>query len=103
MNGKKSKMTKGEFEAEFTKQIVKFKKKYLGRGPIDARTYLINDMVLVRLRGVLTPAEEKLAEKKEGQVLVKEAKCQLFETSRTMLEGFVNEILDTQPHYYILD
>lgn len=92
----KAKLTKGELEAEFTKQIVKFEKEYLGRGPVDARTYLINDIVLVRLRGVLTPAEEKLVENKEGQVLVKEARRQLFETSRSILEGFVQEILNTE-------
>jgi uncharacterized protein YbcI len=96
METKKTKLTKGELEAEFTKQIVKFEKDYLGRGPVDARTYLINDIVLVRLRGVLTPAEEKLVEKKEGQVLVKEARRQLFETSRSILAGFVKEILDTE-------
>lgn len=96
MESKKTKMTKGELEAEFTKQIVKFEKDYLGRGPVDARTYLINDIVLVRLRGVLTPAEEKLVENKEGQVLVKEARRQLFETSRSILEGFVQEILNTE-------
>lgn len=88
--------TKGELEAQFTKELVRFEKEYLGRGPIDARTYLINDMVLVRLRGVLTPAEEKLAENKEGRVLVKDARRQLFETSRSMLEGFVNDILGAQ-------
>lgn len=96
MKNKTSKLTKGELEAEFTKQIVKFEKEYLGRGPVDARTYLINDMVLVRLRGVLTPAEEKLSEMKEGQVLVKDARRQLFETSRAKLEGFVKEILNTE-------
>ena len=85
--------TKGELEAEFTRQIVKFEKEYLGRGPLDARTYLINDMVLVRLRGVLTPAEEKLAESKEGKTLVKDARRQLFETSRPILAGFVEDIL----------
>ena len=69
--------TKGELEAEFTKAIVKFEKDYLGRGPLDARTYLINDMVLVRLRGVLTPAEEKLSENKEGQTLVRDARRSL--------------------------
>ena len=88
--------TKGELEAEFTKAIVKFEKDYLGRGPLDARTYLINDMVLVRLRGVLTPAEEKLSENKEGKNLVKDARRQLFETSRPMLEVFVKEILETE-------
>jgi uncharacterized protein YbcI len=96
MGEKNTKMTKGELEAEFTKKIVQFEKEYLGRGPLDARTYLINDMVLVRLRGVLTPAEEKLVENREGQVLVKEARRQLFETSRDMLEEFVIQILETE-------
>ena len=88
--------TKGELEASFTNAIVKFEKEYLGRGPVDARTLLINDVVLVRLRGVLTPAEEKLTESKEGQVLVKEARRQLFATSRSIIEGFVRDILDTE-------
>jgi uncharacterized protein YbcI len=95
MNTKNNSATKGELEAEFTKAIVRFEKEYLGRGPIDARTYLINDMVLVRLRGVLTPAEEKLAENKEGQMLVKDARRQLFATSRPILDEFVKEILGT--------
>ena len=88
--------TKGELEAEFTKAILKFEKEYLGRGPIHARTYLINDMVLVRLQGVLTPAEEKLAQNKEGQALVKETRRYLFETSRAILSGYVSEILGTE-------
>jgi uncharacterized protein YbcI len=96
MSTQEKQVTKGELEARFTKEIVRFEKEYLGRGPIDARTYLINDMVLVRLRGVLTPAEEKLAENKEGRVLVKDARRQLFATSRPILEGFVTDILDTE-------
>lgn len=88
MNGR----TKGELEAEFTKAILKFEKEYLGRGPLEARAFIIQDMVLIRLRGVLTPAEQKLAEEVEGKKLVKEARRQLFETSRTLLEGIVYEI-----------
>lgn len=96
MDVKTAQPTKGELEAAFTKRIIKFEKDYLGRGPLDARTYLINDIVLVRLRGVLTPAEEKLAENKEGRVLVKDARRQLFETSRPILEGFVRDVLETE-------
>ncbi len=96
MTPKENHMTKGELEASFTKKIVKFEKDYLGRGPVDARTYLLNDMVVIRLRGVLTPAEEKLAEKREGQALVKEARRQLFETSRNILESYVGEVFDTE-------
>ena len=89
-------ITKGELEAAFTKAIVKFEKDYLGRGPMDARTYLIDDIVLVRLRGVLTPAEEKLSQNNEGKTLVRDARRQLFETSRSMLAEFVSEILQTE-------
>lgn len=89
------KSTIGELEAEFTKKIIQFEKEYLGRGPVNARTFLIKDMVLVRLQGVLTTAEEILSENKEGQALVKDARRKLFETSRSILEEFVREVLGT--------
>ncbi len=52
-------------------------------------------MVLIRLRGVLTQAELKLAETAEGSALVKETRQQLFETSRPFLDAMVKEILDS--------
>jgi uncharacterized protein YbcI len=91
--GNQRKKSRGESEAEFSKAIIKFEKEYLGRGPLEARTFFINDMILIRLRGILTPAEIKLAETREGQVLVKETRRQLFETSRPLLEDIVREIV----------
>jgi len=85
--------TRGQREAEFTTAIIKFEKEYLGRGPQEARTFFINDMILVRLRGLLTPAEMKLAEDREGQALVKETRRQLHESSRAVLEGIVYDIV----------
>ena len=84
--------TKGQGESEFTQAIVRFEKEYLGRGPVDARTYFIRDMILTRLVGILTPAEQKLAESKDGRILVKETRRQLFETSRPQLESIVADI-----------
>ena len=88
MNG----ITKGQAEAAFTKAIIKFEKEYLGRGPLDARTFFIKDMILVRLRGILTPAEQRLCESKDGRSLVKDTRRQLFETSRPFLEKIVVEV-----------
>ncbi|MBL8163956.1 MAG: DUF2294 domain-containing protein [Anaerolineae bacterium] len=85
--------TRGEAEAEFTRAIIKFEKDYLGRGPLDARTFFLQDMILVRLRGILTPAEIKLAERPEGKTLVKETRRQLFESSRHLLETIVQEVV----------
>ena len=85
--------TRGQIEAEFTKAIIQFEKEYLGRGPLEARTFLINDMILVRLRGILTPAEGRLAESPEGQALVKETRRRLFESSRPLLEDIVRDVV----------
>jgi uncharacterized protein YbcI len=90
------KKTRGELEAEFSKSLIKFEKEYLGRGPLDARTFFVHDMILIRMRGVLTPAEKKMAQDREGQRLVKETRRQLFETGRAYLNAIVEEILGCQ-------
>ncbi len=86
------KRTRGEAEAEFTKSIIKLERDYLGRGPSDARTFLVDDMVLVRLRGILSPAESRLTESQENRELVKETRRRLFESARPMIEQMVREI-----------
>lgn len=86
----------GQIEAELTKAIVRFEKEYLGRGPKDARTYIIDDMIFIRLQGILTPAEQKLAENKESRILVKETRKQLFESSRPLLAEIVENITGAQ-------
>ncbi|MDX2138756.1 MAG: DUF2294 domain-containing protein [Chloroflexota bacterium] len=86
------KKTRGELEAEFTKAIIAQEKDYFGRGPSDARTFLLNDMIVVRLRGILAPAESRLAENPENRELIKETRRRLFETARPMIEEMVREI-----------
>jgi uncharacterized protein YbcI len=83
--------TRGEVEAEITQAVVRFEKEYLGRGPLDARTFLVNDMVIVRLRGVLSPGDRKLAETREGQVLLKETRRQLFESCMGIFEEMIRQ------------
>ena len=85
-------MSRGMLEAEFTKAMIQFEKEYLGRGPLDARTMFLEDMILVRLKGLMTPAEEKLAAGSDGRDLVKEMRRQLFETSRPLLEEMVTTL-----------
>ena len=87
--------TKGQIEAEISSAIVKFEQEYLGRGPEETRTYLIDEMVLVRLRGVLTAAEKSLAKidaSVRGRALVKQVRIELLESGRPALEGMMLEI-----------
>ncbi len=92
--------TKGQTEAEVSKAIIRFEKEYMGRGPDETRTYIIGDMVIVRLRGVLTPAEKQLAGSDDslnkGRALIKQVRIELLEKARPLLENIIQDILATK-------
>lgn len=88
--------TRGQVTAELGKAIIKFEREHMGRGPKEVQTYIINDMILVRLKGVLTAAEHKLSRNKEGIDLIKRVRSNLLEHSRSLLEEIVFEILETR-------
>ena len=83
--------TKGQLEAEISKAVVAFEREFMGRGPTEVRTYLLQDMVLVRLKGVLTPAERQLI-KAEGVELLKQVRSKLLETGRDLLKKSLREL-----------
>ena len=67
----------------------------MGRGPKDIHTHLIDDLLVVRLRGVLTAAEQQLAKSppvEKGRELLKQVRTQLIETARPVLEAMVEEV-----------
>ncbi|MCA8996370.1 MAG: DUF2294 domain-containing protein [Planctomycetaceae bacterium] len=83
-------------EREISQAIISFEKEYMGRGPLDAKTFLIDNLVLVRLKGVLTPAEHKLAEsesEKRGRYLIKQMRQELIEKGRPLLDAVILDIL----------
>lgn len=88
--------SKGEIEAEISRAIVQFEIDYMGRGPKEARTHIIEDMVVVRLKGVLTPAEEQLSKSTEGSELVKKMRSTLVERAKPLLYQVVNDITGTK-------
>ncbi|MFQ5707127.1 MAG: DUF2294 domain-containing protein [bacterium] len=83
--------TKGQLESEISVAITQFEKDHLGRGPQEARTFIISDMVLIRLKGVLTPAERKLAVDHDGAQLIKQMRLRLIESSRPLLVQIIQE------------
>lgn len=84
--------TKGQIEAEISRAIVQFEIDYMGRGPKEARTHLVEDMIVVRLSGVLTPAEEQLSKSADGKDLVKKMRSTLIEKARPLLYLVVGDI-----------
>jgi len=67
----KNDRTKGEMETAIRNAIIKFEQEFMGRGPMDVKAFILRDLVLVRLKGVLTPAERQLAKSEDGVEMVK--------------------------------
>ena len=84
--------TVGQVEAEIGNALIQFEKDFMGRGPKETRAYVIEDMVLVRLKGVLTPAEQQLAKNDAGTDLIKQIRSNLLEQARELLSGTIEEI-----------
>lgn len=88
--------TKYELETEITQAVIRFEKEFMGRGPIETRTYILDDLVLVRLKGVLTQAEIKLAgaaDNQRGRHLLKDVRQELLDRGRPLLEATLSDIL----------
>lgn len=90
----------GEIEAAICEGIARFERDYMGRGPQDIRAYLIGDLLLVRLKGVLTAAEQHLVmslSADKGRDLLKQVRTQLIEVARPALDTLVESITGSKP------
>src|SRR3954471_10686136 len=86
--------TQGEIEAAVCDGVSRFEQEFMGRGPKDIRAHLLGDLLVVRLQGVLTAAEQHLVKSlppEKGRDLLKQVRTQLIETARPVLERMVEE------------
>jgi len=87
--------TQGQIEAAVCEGMSCFEQEYMGRGAKDIHTYLIGDLLVIRLKGVLTAAEQHLVRSlpgEKGRDLLKQVRTQLVETARPFLEAMIQEI-----------
>jgi uncharacterized protein YbcI len=84
--------SQGEIEAAICQGINRFEQDFMGRGPKEVHAHLIGDLLVVRLTGVLTAAEQHLVTSLpavKGRDLLKQVRTQLIETARPMLEAMI--------------
>jgi uncharacterized protein YbcI len=86
------KWTKGSLEAEISKALTQWEKDFLGRGSVSVKTDILRDMVVVALNGILTPAEYKLCDTKEGLLSVKRIRSDLVESGREKLSQLIRDL-----------
>src|SRR5881398_660322 len=87
--------TQGEIEAAICEGISRFEQDYMGRGPKNIQAHLIGDLLVVRLQGVLTAAEQHLVQSlpaEKGRDLLKQVRTHLIETARPLMEAMVQEV-----------
>ena len=86
--------TQGEIEAAVCQGVSRFEQDYMGRGPKDIHAYLLGDLLVVRLKGVLTVAEQQLVASlpaEKGRDLLKQVRIHLVETARPVMEAMILE------------
>ena len=87
--------TQGEIESAICDEMSRFEQEYMGRGPKGVHAHLIRDLLVVRLQGVLTAAEQQLVKStsvEKGRDLLKQVRTQLMETARPVMEAMVQEV-----------
>ena len=87
--------TQGEIEVAVCEGIAHFEQEYMGRGPKDIHTYLMGDLLVVRLKGVLTVAEQQLVASlpaEKGRDLLKQVRIHLVETARPIMESMIQDV-----------
>ncbi|KDR96541.1 Uncharacterized protein YbcI [Peptoclostridium litorale DSM 5388] len=89
-------MTKGQIEAQISEAISKFEIEHMGRGPEKIRTIILQDLILIRIKGFLSVSEKSLAQTKDGVELVKKVRSALFENARERLEEAVKSVIDVE-------
>ena len=86
--------TKKEIESAISEEINRFEQDFMGRGPKCIQVHLLDDLLVIRLRGVLAPAEENLAisHPESGRDLLKQVRSHLIETTRPVMEPMVENL-----------
>jgi len=86
--------TKKEIESAIIEEINRFEQDFMGRGPKCIQVHLLDDLLVIRLRGILVPAEENLVKSlpESGRDLLKQVRSHLIETTRPVMEPMVENI-----------
>ncbi|MBM7692196.1 uncharacterized protein YbcI [Peribacillus deserti] len=83
---------KKKLEAEISSAFIKFQRDLIGRGPQEAKTYIVNDMIIIRFKGVLTVEEKHLVSHDSGKKLVKQMRQVLREMYSEEYEHIVQNL-----------
>ncbi len=83
---------KQDIEAEICQKLTMILKEQIGEQVETATEEVVGDAIIVRFKGVLSPAERMMAKKEDGAELIKELKEKLIEKIKPLLEQTIKEL-----------
>lgn len=84
--------TKGELESKIGSAVMKFEREYFGRGPKEINTFIVQDMIIIRQRGILTPAEEQVRDNPESVDLIKRLRETLLKNNQEAFKALLHSV-----------
>jgi uncharacterized protein YbcI len=87
--------SQGEIESAICDCVTRFEQDYIGRGPKSIHAHLLGNLLLVRLQGVLTAAEQQLVQSlppEKGRDLLKQVRTHLIEAARPIMETMIEKV-----------
>lgn len=85
-------ISKGELEDKISRSLTQWEKEYLGRGSVTVKTDILRNMIIVLMKGILTPAEQTVSESLEGALSIKRIRADLVESGRDNLGKLIKEL-----------
>ncbi len=83
---------KSVMESEISKALTQWEKEYFGRGSVNVKTDIVRNMIIVILKGILTPAEQELAKDQQGVLDIKNMRASLIERGNHQIKGIIHQI-----------
>jgi len=87
---------KAQVEAEISDTITELERAQVGRAPQQVKSYIIEDMVVIRLKGILTPIEQELSKHPEGSDLIKRCRVCLVEKAQNIFKEIIRNLLNVE-------
>jgi uncharacterized protein YbcI len=87
--------SKEVIEATVSEEISRFEQEYMDRGPKCIQVHLLDDLLLIRLQGVLAAVEHHLVKslpEENGRDLLRRVRSHLIETTRPVMEAMVEKV-----------
>lgn len=88
--------TRGQVESDLATALTQFEREHMGRGPRSARAYLVGDLAVIRLSGILSAAEQALSLEPGGVDLIKQVRSRMIEAAEASLFGMVARATGTE-------